>query len=72
MLHVSPLALKFRVQVTASYVSPAIQELHVAAAAAGICIMNEVGVDPGMRAVQPPFAVYYENTVQSVAFSIHL
>lgn len=29
--------------------SPAIQELHAAAAAAGICIMNEVGVDPGTR-----------------------
>ncbi|BFZ08759.1 hypothetical protein BsWGS_11797 [Bradybaena similaris] len=34
--------------VTASYISPAMRELHKAAKDAGITIMNEVGVDPGI------------------------
>ncbi|KAH9512582.1 hypothetical protein Btru_038850, partial [Bulinus truncatus] len=34
--------------VTASYISPAMRELHQAAHDAGITIMNEVGVDPGI------------------------
>jgi saccharopine dehydrogenase (NADP+, L-glutamate forming) len=34
--------------VTTSYVSPAIRELDAAAKAAGIVILNEVGVDPGI------------------------
>jgi saccharopine dehydrogenase-like NADP-dependent oxidoreductase len=34
--------------VTASYVSPALAALDGAAKEAGICIMNEVGLDPGM------------------------
>ncbi len=46
--------LTHRAQVTASYVSPAIQELHASAAAAGICIMNEVGVDPGTCCTDRP------------------
>jgi saccharopine dehydrogenase-like NADP-dependent oxidoreductase len=46
--------LTHRAQVTASYVSPAIQELHASAAAAGICIMNEVGVDPGTCCTNRP------------------
>lgn len=34
--------------VTASYISPAMRELNKAAQEAGITIMNEVGVDPGI------------------------
>jgi saccharopine dehydrogenase-like NADP-dependent oxidoreductase len=34
--------------VTASYVSPALRDLHSAAVSAGISIMNEVGLDPGI------------------------
>ncbi|GAB1600841.1 alpha-aminoadipic semialdehyde synthase, mitochondrial-like isoform X2 [Argonauta hians] len=34
--------------VTASYVSPAMRELHEAAVNAGVTIVNEVGVDPGI------------------------
>ncbi|CAG5121208.1 unnamed protein product [Candidula unifasciata] len=34
--------------VTASYISPAMQDLHEAAKDAGITIMNEMGVDPGI------------------------
>jgi alpha-aminoadipic semialdehyde synthase len=34
--------------VTASYVSPGIKALHDRAVEAGICILNEVGLDPGM------------------------
>lgn len=34
--------------VTASYISPAMKELHNQAIDAGITIMNEVGVDPGI------------------------
>jgi saccharopine dehydrogenase-like NADP-dependent oxidoreductase len=34
--------------VTTSYVSPAMRELDAAATAAGIVILNEVGVDPGI------------------------
>lgn len=34
--------------VTTSYVSPAIRELDVAAKEAGIVVLNEVGVDPGV------------------------
>lgn len=37
-----------RNMVTASYVSPAMRELHQAAVDAGIMIINEVGVDPGI------------------------
>ena len=33
---------------TTSYVSPAIKELEAAAKEAGIVILNEVGVDPGV------------------------
>lgn len=42
-------AIKVRVNVvTTSYVSPAIRELDGAAKEAGIVILNEVGVDPGI------------------------
>lgn len=34
--------------VTTSYVSPAIREFEEAAKAAGIAVLNEVGVDPGV------------------------
>jgi saccharopine dehydrogenase (NADP+, L-glutamate forming) len=34
--------------VTTSYVSPAMQELHEEAKAAGITVMNEIGLDPGV------------------------
>ncbi|KAI9171637.1 Saccharopine dehydrogenase [NADP(+), L-glutamate-forming] [Paramyrothecium foliicola] len=34
--------------VTTSYVSPAMQELHDEAKAAGITVMNEIGLDPGI------------------------
>ncbi|KAI8782365.1 alpha-aminoadipic semialdehyde synthase mitochondrial [Biomphalaria glabrata] len=34
--------------VTASYISPAMRDLHETAKEAGITIMNEVGVDPGI------------------------
>ena len=34
--------------VTTSYVSPTVQELDGAAKAAGIVVLNEVGVDPGL------------------------
>jgi len=34
--------------VTTSYVSPAIKELDAAAKEAGIVVLNEVGVDPGV------------------------
>ncbi|KAA1479185.1 saccharopine dehydrogenase [Dentipellis sp. KUC8613] len=34
--------------VTTSYVSPAIRELDAAAKAAGIIVMNEIGLDPGI------------------------
>jgi saccharopine dehydrogenase (NADP+, L-glutamate forming) len=34
--------------VTTSYVSPAMQELHEEAKAAGITVMNEIGLDPGI------------------------
>ena len=34
--------------VTTSYVSPAMQELDTAAHAAGVSILNEIGVDPGL------------------------
>jgi spermidine synthase / saccharopine dehydrogenase (NADP+, L-glutamate-forming) len=34
--------------VTTSYVSPAIRELDAEAKAAGIIVMNEIGLDPGI------------------------
>ena len=34
--------------VTASYTSPEMRELHTAAVESGICILNEVGLDPGI------------------------
>jgi len=34
--------------VTTSYVSPAMRELEAAAKSAGIVVLNEVGVDPGI------------------------
>ncbi len=34
--------------VTASYISPDMRKLHVAAARAGVTILNEVGLDPGI------------------------
>jgi len=34
--------------VTASYTSPEMKELHEAAVAAGITILNEAGLDPGI------------------------
>jgi saccharopine dehydrogenase (NADP+, L-glutamate forming) len=34
--------------VTTSYVSPAMQELHEKAVEAGITVMNEIGLDPGI------------------------
>ncbi|KAI1419214.1 saccharopine dehydrogenase [Xylaria sp. FL1777] len=46
---VARLAIKNQTQVvTTSYVSPAIKELDGPAKAAGITILNEVGVDPGV------------------------
>lgn len=43
------LAIKNKVNVvTTSYVSPAIRELDFAAKEAGIVVLNEVGVDPGV------------------------
>ena len=43
------LAIKNKVNVvTTSYVSPAIRELETAAKEAGIVLLNEVGVDPGV------------------------
>ena len=33
---------------TASYVSPAMAELHDEASRAGVCLMNEIGLDPGV------------------------
>ena len=43
------LAMKNKVNVvTTSYVSPAIKELDKAAREAGIVVLNEVGVDPGV------------------------
>ena len=43
------LAIKNKVSVvTTSYVSPAIKELETAAKEAGIVLLNEVGVDPGV------------------------
>lgn len=43
------LAIKNKVNVvTTSYISPAIKELENAAKEAGIVILNEVGVDPGV------------------------
>lgn len=43
------LAIKRKVNVvTTSYVSPAIKELEAAAKEAGVVILNEVGVDPGV------------------------
>jgi saccharopine dehydrogenase-like NADP-dependent oxidoreductase len=35
-------------QVTASYVAPALAALHDEAMAAGIVILNEAGLDPGV------------------------
>ena len=37
-----------RNMVTSSYVSPALEELHGAAVAAGVTILNECGLDPGI------------------------
>lgn len=34
--------------VTASYCTPAMKELHEAAVDAGITVVNEVGLDPGI------------------------
>ncbi|GFO42771.1 alpha-aminoadipic semialdehyde synthase, mitochondrial [Plakobranchus ocellatus] len=46
---VAKLCIKHRKNmVTASYISPAMRELHNAAVEAGVTIMNEVGVDPGI------------------------
>ena len=43
------LAIKYKVNVvTTSYVSDAIRELDVSAKEAGIVVLNEVGVDPGV------------------------
>ena len=43
------LAIKHKINVvTASYISPAIRELDAAAKKAGIVVLNEVGVDPGV------------------------
>lgn len=43
------LAIKNKVNVvTTSYVSPAIRELDNAAREAGIVVLNEVGLDPGV------------------------
>jgi saccharopine dehydrogenase-like NADP-dependent oxidoreductase len=42
-------AIKAKVNVvTTSYVSPAMRELEPAVKEAGIVVMNEVGVDPGV------------------------
>lgn len=46
---IAKLCIKYRTNmVTASYCSPAMQELHADARDAGITVMNEVGVDPGI------------------------
>ncbi|XP_005100303.1 alpha-aminoadipic semialdehyde synthase, mitochondrial [Aplysia californica] len=46
---VAKLCIKHRKNmVTASYISPDMKQLHSEAVAAGITIMNEVGVDPGI------------------------
>lgn len=46
---VAKLCIKFKKNmVTASYISPAMRELDAAAKEAGITIMNEVGLDPGI------------------------
>ncbi|KAL3894789.1 MAG: hypothetical protein SGCHY_005070 [Lobulomycetales sp.] len=46
---VAKLCIKHRKDmVTASYISPAMAELHEAAKAAGITILNELGLDPGI------------------------
>ena len=43
------IAIRHKVNVvTTSYVSPAIKELEGAAKEAGIVVLNEVGVDPGV------------------------
>lgn len=43
------IAIKYKVNVvTTSYVSDAIRELDVSAKEAGIVVLNEVGVDPGV------------------------
>lgn len=43
------LAIKYRINVvTASYVSPAIRQLEAAAKDAGVVVLSEVGVDPGV------------------------
>ena len=34
--------------ITASYVSPAMRDLHTAAADAGVVLLNELGLDPGI------------------------
>ncbi|GAA5853441.1 hypothetical protein JCM8547_002458 [Rhodosporidiobolus lusitaniae] len=42
-------AIKFKKDVvTTSYVSPAMKELHEQAVAAGITVLNEIGLDPGI------------------------
>jgi hypothetical protein len=48
-----PQVIKWAIQhkkhvVTTSYVSPAMQELHEKAKAAGITVLNEIGLDPGI------------------------
>ncbi|RYP30965.1 hypothetical protein DL766_004616 [Monosporascus sp. MC13-8B] len=49
VVHVIRSAIKGKTQVvTTSYVSPAIKELNGAAKEAGITVLNEVGVDPGV------------------------
>lgn len=46
---VAKLCIKFKKNmVTASYISPAMRELDAAAKEAGVTIVNEVGVDPGI------------------------
>jgi alpha-aminoadipic semialdehyde synthase len=53
-LTVSEVALCHRTQVTASYVSPALAALHDEAVAAGVVILNEAGLDPGMSVFTVP------------------
>nr|CEG02362.1 unnamed protein product [Fusarium pseudograminearum CS3427] len=55
--------------VTTSYVSPAMEELHEEAKAAGITVLNEIGVDPG---VDHLYAVDFIDRIQQEGGKIKL
>jgi saccharopine dehydrogenase-like NADP-dependent oxidoreductase len=44
---------------TTSYVSPAMQELNDQAKAAGLCFMNEAGLDPGQLSINTHMLTHY-------------